>query len=146
MKIIYLPGYHHNDFVVTHALFVNRTSCVQVYELPQGHCGDKWEGTLFFWLHIYIYIYIYLYACIYIHIYIYTYIYIYIYIIHIYIYIYIYIYIKYLMYCVTWKQRLRKTYHYKLLKVYLLNEVALQPWFSWNLSIKNGYNISKVFL
>ena len=22
-------------------------SCAQVHELPQNHCGDNWEGTLF---------------------------------------------------------------------------------------------------
>ena len=31
----------------------NRTSCAQVHELPQSHCGDNLEGTLFSWLHIY---------------------------------------------------------------------------------------------
>ena len=30
----------------------NRTSCAQVHELPQSHCGDNREGTLFSWLHI----------------------------------------------------------------------------------------------
>ena len=25
----------------------NRTSCAQVHELPQSHCSDKREGTLF---------------------------------------------------------------------------------------------------
>ena len=30
----------------------NRTSCAQVHELPQSHCGDNREGILF-----YIYIY-----------------------------------------------------------------------------------------
>ena len=25
----------------------NRKSCAQVHELPQSHCGDNWEGTLF---------------------------------------------------------------------------------------------------
>ena len=25
----------------------NRTSCAQVHELPQSHCGDNREGTLF---------------------------------------------------------------------------------------------------
>ena len=54
MKTMYPPGYHHNNFVVTHA------SCAQVHELPQSHCGDNWEGTLYSWLHIYIYMYIYL--------------------------------------------------------------------------------------
>ena len=48
----------------------NRASCVQVHELPQSHCGDNQEGTLFSWLHIYmiymyIYIYIYIYICMY---------------------------------------------------------------------------------
>ena len=52
------PGYHHNGFVATHALghmmygfimcpSVNRTSCAQVHELPQSHCGGNREGTLF---------------------------------------------------------------------------------------------------
>ena len=31
----------------------NRTSCPQVHELPQSHCGDNREGTLFLWLYIY---------------------------------------------------------------------------------------------
>ena len=31
----------------------NRTSCAQVHELPQSHCGYNLEGTLFSWLHIY---------------------------------------------------------------------------------------------
>ena len=31
----------------------NHTSCAQVHELPQSHCGDNREGTLFSWLHIY---------------------------------------------------------------------------------------------
>ena len=31
----------------------NRTSYAEVYELPQNHCGDNREGTLFSWLHIY---------------------------------------------------------------------------------------------
>ena len=25
----------------------NRTSCAQVHKLPQSHCGDNREGTLF---------------------------------------------------------------------------------------------------
>ena len=28
------------------------TSCAQVHELPQSHCGDNREGTLFSWLRI----------------------------------------------------------------------------------------------
>ena len=44
MKTMCPPGYHHNGFVATHA---NRTSCAQVHELPQSHCGDNREGTLF---------------------------------------------------------------------------------------------------
>ena len=62
MKTMCPPGYHHNGFVATHALghmmygsscaqvyptVPNRTSCAQVHELPQSHCGDNWEGTLF---------------------------------------------------------------------------------------------------
>ena len=49
MKTMCPPGYHHNGFVATHALgyMMNRTSCVQVHELPQSHCGDNREGTLF---------------------------------------------------------------------------------------------------
>ena len=31
----------------------NRTSCAQVHEFPQSHCGDNREGTLLSWLHIY---------------------------------------------------------------------------------------------
>ena len=38
MKTMCPPGYHHNGFVATHALG-------QV--LPQSHCGDNREGTLF---------------------------------------------------------------------------------------------------
>ena len=45
MKTMCPPGYHHNGLVATHAL--GRTSCAQVHELPQGHCGDNREGTLF---------------------------------------------------------------------------------------------------
>ena len=56
MKTMCPPSYHHNGFVATHALGhmmygssvrFNRTSCAQVHELPQSHCGDNWEGTLF---------------------------------------------------------------------------------------------------
>ena len=49
MKTMCPPGYHHNGFVATHALCgnSNRTSCAQVHELPQSHCGDNREGTLF---------------------------------------------------------------------------------------------------
>ena len=52
MKTMCTPGYHHNGFVATHALGahdvrLNRTSCAQVHELPQSHCGDNREGTLF---------------------------------------------------------------------------------------------------
>ena len=45
MKTMCPPGYHHNDFVATHA--TNRTSCAQVHELPQIHCDDNREGILF---------------------------------------------------------------------------------------------------
>ena len=52
MKTMCSLGYHHNGFVATHALGhmmygFNRTSCAQVHELPQSHCGDNREGTLF---------------------------------------------------------------------------------------------------
>ena len=33
--------YHHNGFVAIHALGHICTSCTQVHELPQSHCGDK---------------------------------------------------------------------------------------------------------
>ena len=44
MKTMCPPGYRHNGFVATHAL---GTSCAKVHELPQSHCGDNREGTLF---------------------------------------------------------------------------------------------------
>ena len=56
MKTMCHPGYHHNGFVATHELghmmygyriYGYRTSCAQVHELPQSHCGDNREGTLF---------------------------------------------------------------------------------------------------
>ena len=54
MKTMCPPGYHHNGFVATHALghmmygsSCDRTSCAKVHELPQSHCGDNREGTLF---------------------------------------------------------------------------------------------------
>ena len=59
LMLLSLPG-----LVSTLGLLVpvmcNCTSCVQVHELPQDHCGDDRECTLFQWLHIYIYIYIYI--------------------------------------------------------------------------------------
>ena len=36
MKTMRPPGYHHN-----------RTSCAQVHELPQSHCDDNRDDTLF---------------------------------------------------------------------------------------------------
>ena len=57
MKTMCPPGYRHNGFLATHALgqmmyglyikCPNRTSCAQVHELLQSHCGDNREGTLF---------------------------------------------------------------------------------------------------
>ena len=41
MKTMCPPGYHHNGFVATHVL------PQRVHELPQSHCGDNREGTLF---------------------------------------------------------------------------------------------------
>ena len=52
MKTTGSPGYYQYDFVPTYVLrnmmyMMNHTSCAQVHELPQGHCGDNREGTLF---------------------------------------------------------------------------------------------------
>ena len=49
MKTMCPPGYHHNGFVATHALghMMYGSSYAQVHELPQNHCGDNREGTLF---------------------------------------------------------------------------------------------------
>ena len=53
MKIMCPPGYHHNGFVATHALGHMTYDCAQRYvicplhQLPQSHCGDNREGTLF---------------------------------------------------------------------------------------------------
>ena len=51
MKTMCPPGYRHNGFLATHALgqmmyglyikCPNRTSCAQVHELLQSHCGDN---------------------------------------------------------------------------------------------------------
>ena len=40
--------YNRAYFVTT-----NHTSCAQVHELPQSHCGDTQEGISFSWWHIY---------------------------------------------------------------------------------------------
>ena len=80
MKTLCPPSYHHNGFVASHALghmiygytllvpvkqsVLNKLSkehnmhdmcmtCHKVHDLPQSHCGDNHEGTLFLWLHIY---------------------------------------------------------------------------------------------
>ena len=48
MKTMLPPGYHHNGFVATDALgHMMYIMCAQVHELPQSHCGDNREGTLF---------------------------------------------------------------------------------------------------
>ena len=49
MKTMCPPGYHHNGFVATRALghMMNRTSCAQEHELPQSHCSDNRDDTLF---------------------------------------------------------------------------------------------------
>ena len=49
MKTMCPPGYHHNGFVATHALehMMCGSSSAQVHELPQSHCGDNREATLF---------------------------------------------------------------------------------------------------
>ena len=41
----------------TYIYICNRTSCAEVHELLQSHCGDNWEGTVFMIACIYIYIY-----------------------------------------------------------------------------------------
>ena len=42
------PGYHQNGFVATQALgHMIYGLFVQVHELPQSHCGNNREGTLF---------------------------------------------------------------------------------------------------
>ena len=57
MKTLCPPGYHHSGFVAIHALeHMMYGSCAQVHELPQSHCGDYREGTLYI-LNIHIYIY-----------------------------------------------------------------------------------------
>ena len=40
MKTMSPPGYHDNGSLATRL-------CGQVHELPQSHCGDNQEGTLF---------------------------------------------------------------------------------------------------
>ena len=49
MKTMCPPGYHHNGFALWQLMHLgtNRTSCAQVHEVPQSHCGDNREGTLF---------------------------------------------------------------------------------------------------
>ena len=48
MKTMCPPGYHYNGFVATHALgHMMYSSFAQVHELPQSHCADNREGTLF---------------------------------------------------------------------------------------------------
>ena len=47
MKTMYLPGYHHNDFVATHVLGHIMYPTVQ-HELPQNHCGDNPEVASIF--------------------------------------------------------------------------------------------------
>ena len=38
---------HHDIRIMMYRLCINRTSCAQMDELPQSHCCDNWEGTLF---------------------------------------------------------------------------------------------------
>ena len=53
MKTMCPPGYHHNGSVAAHVPEHMIYTCAQVYELPQSHCGDNREGTLFSGWHIY---------------------------------------------------------------------------------------------
>ena len=43
--------YKRNCFVVTNTLGDMMYGELKVYKLPQSHCGDNQEGTLFLWLH-----------------------------------------------------------------------------------------------
>ena len=55
MKTMCPPSYHHSGFVATHALgHMMYSSCAQVHGLPQSHCGDNRDGTLYI-LNIHIY-------------------------------------------------------------------------------------------
>ena len=47
VKTMCPPGYRHSGFVATHAIghMMYDSSCTQVHELPQSHCGDNQEGT-----------------------------------------------------------------------------------------------------
>ena len=47
MKTMCPPGYHNNDFVATHTLGHMMYGCAQVNKLPQSHCGNNREGSLF---------------------------------------------------------------------------------------------------
>ena len=51
IKTMYCRGYDRNGFVGTQAvgqmMYGYVISCTQVHELPQSHCGDNREGTLF---------------------------------------------------------------------------------------------------
>ena len=54
--------FFHWIYIYIYIIYIlNRTctSCAQVHELPQSHCGDNREGTLFSWLHIIYILYIY---------------------------------------------------------------------------------------
>ena len=46
MKTMLPPGCHHSVSVATHTLG-HMMYGSQADELPQGHCDDNWEGTLF---------------------------------------------------------------------------------------------------
>ena len=52
---MYCRGYDRNGFVGTQAvgqmMYGYVISCTQVHELPQSHCGDNREGTLFSWFY-----------------------------------------------------------------------------------------------
>ena len=46
MKTMCPPSYHHKGFVATRALrhmMYGYTSSVQVYEVPQSYCGDRYR-------------------------------------------------------------------------------------------------------
>ena len=47
MKTMCSPDYHHNGFMATHALRHMMDSWAHDVQLPQSHCDDNREGTLF---------------------------------------------------------------------------------------------------
>ena len=115
-KVMYIEIYIYNIYIIYIYIYVigqkYRTSCAQVHEMPQSHCREYCEGTLFSSWHICIYI------CMYIYIYIYVCIYIYMCVcIYIYMYIYIYIHIYNNFICVFFKNVKKYKFHDETFKI-----------------------------